>query len=135
MTATQNGGGGRALLGWLRGRRAMLARLTLLLLAIAVGSELWPSVPRQTELLLQLGPLAPRVRELRLAYLRDGDELHGLTLHYPENTGAPPTVRHEVELSSGSVQLLCELRLRDGSTRRLERQFEVPAAGTVTLQP
>ena len=112
--------------------RRLLSRLVLLVAVLVVALELWPRVPRDTDLEFALGPGHERVVELRVAYLVDGEELHGVAFDFP--AGAPDRVRHRVSLPAGEYQLKLELRSRGGRSRQLIRRLKTPVEGLVTIQ-
>jgi hypothetical protein len=104
--------------------------LTVLVLVVVV--ELWPSVPRDTDLEFQLGPGHGRIAELRIAYMQRGEELHGVSLRFDD--GAPESVRHTVSLPSGDYELRCELRDDRGTSRTLVRSLTTPVEGLVRIR-
>lgn len=111
--------------------RRLVARLVLAVGLVSIGSQLWPSWPRETELEFVLGPDHAHVVELRVEYLEHGEELHGVSFGFPE--GAPPIVRHRLKLPPGVLVLRCELRERDGGSRHLTRVLKAPAVGVVRI--
>lgn len=111
--------------------RVRLAKAALVLAVLGVAGELFGAYPREVDLALTLGPDHRLVRELRVAYVQDGQELHGVRLSYPD--GAPEQVRHRVRLGPGRYELRVELNAQ-GSGRRVEqRTLQVPTEGTVQL--
>ena len=121
----------RALLQRLVEHRRGLARLLLVAGALVVAEQLLPLWPRQAELELDLGERHGEVTELRLSYLMGGEELKGVSLHYAG--GAPSRVHHSVSLPSGQLELLCELRGRDGATTTHTQRLQMPAEGVLRV--
>jgi hypothetical protein len=111
--------------------RRRVARVLFGLGLCTVAWQLFPNVPRQTELEFSLGPAHQRVVELRVGFERGGEELHGISFGFPE--GAPRTLRHSVSLLAGDYLVRCELRERDGGSRLLTRRFRAPAEGVVRI--
>jgi hypothetical protein len=113
------------------GNRRNLARLVLVAAAAAVGLQVASYLPRETEIEIDLGSRHGDVEEVRLSYLRQGEALRGVSLRFPE--GAPPRVRHRVDLSPGRYRLAIELRQRGGATRTSHRILRLPADGTLRV--
>jgi hypothetical protein len=111
--------------------RRLVARLILGFGLIAVGRQLWPTWPHETELEFELGADHAQVVELRVAYLdrEQREELRGVSFGFPN--GAPAVVRHHLSLPAGKVVLRCELRERNGGSRRVTRTLKAPATGVV----
>lgn len=93
--------------------------------------ELWPSWPRETEVEFLLGGRHAQVVELRVAYSKDDQPLHGVTFSFPE--GAPPQVLHHLKLPAGTVFVHCELRVREGGALEVNRTVRTPAEGRVRI--
>lgn len=114
-------------------RRRKLAPAVLLLGVVVIGTELWSQVPQETDVEYVLGAGHADVVELRVGYLLEGEELHGVSFRYPE--GAPRVVRHEVSLPSGRYTVALEVRRRRGAgRRRVERSLQTPVDGVVRLK-
>ena len=111
--------------------RRRVARVVLVVAVLVVGLELWPSFPRDTELEYALGPGHGRIVELRVAYIQDGEEVHGVSFRW--DAGAPEAVRHSIKLPAGEFQLRCELRERGGDSRAVQRTLTTPAEGVVRI--
>ncbi|MGD8859308.1 MAG: hypothetical protein PVI30_04800 [Myxococcales bacterium] len=122
----------RRIAEWVARHRRVLSRGALTALVVAVVVELWPSVPRDTDLEFQLGPAHGRIAELRIAYMQRGEELHGVSLRF--DGGAPESVRHTVSLPSGDFELRCELRDESGTSRTLVRSLTTPTDGLVRIR-
>jgi hypothetical protein len=112
-------------------RRRRYAPLVLVLAVVVVGNELWSGMPRNTRLEYRLGPDHARVVEMRVVYVQDGEEIRGVSFHYPE--GAPPRVAHQLELPSGHYEVSLELTDRDGKAVRVTRALRTPAEGVVRV--
>jgi hypothetical protein len=110
--------------------RMRIAKGVALLFLFSVGGELLGAYPRDVELELDLGPEHAAIRELRVAYVQDGDELHGVRLTYPD--GAPERVRHRTKLGPGRYELRVEIgRTQGGPTRTESHSLQVPSEGTI----
>jgi hypothetical protein len=105
--------------------RRRLARFLLVGFVLVVSSQLWPSWPRETDVSFDLGHDHADVVELRVAYVRGDEELHGVSFSFPK--GAPGVVHHKVTLPAGDFELRCELRERAGGLRTLIRRMHAPA--------
>jgi hypothetical protein len=111
--------------------RQRLARLALVLVVLGVGGELVDAYPRPVDLLFVLGPDHASVRDLRVAYVQQGHELHVVQLRFA--AGAPGQVPHRVQLGPGRYELRVELGMAQGAPRLERRALEVPADGTVRV--
>jgi hypothetical protein len=121
----------RSLLAFVTRHQRRLARLVLVMGAAYAGLELWPSWPREAEIEFLLGTSHADVVELRVAYVKDEQALHGVTFTFPQ--GAPAQVRHRVTLPAGTFVAHCELFRRAGGPREVTRVFQVPTAGPVRI--
>ncbi len=95
-----------------------------------VGTTLFEAAPRETEIRYDLGPDHGRVVEVRLSYRHDGEEVKGARFTWPD--GAPPSLRHEVELVPGRYEVRAEL-VAPGEQRTIERALRVPSEGVVRI--
>jgi hypothetical protein len=111
--------------------RPGLARLVALGGVLAVGTVLAPRVPRQVDVELLLGPAHNEFTEVRVAYLQEGEEVHGVAFSFP--SGAPALVHHAVSLPAGDFEVRTELRRADGRSQASVRSLHAPAAGTVRI--
>jgi hypothetical protein len=111
--------------------RRRVARVLCSAGLLAVAWQLLPNVPRDTDLEFALGSGHERVVELRVAFERGGEELHGVRFAFPQ--GAPQTVRHTLRLPSGDYVVRCELRERGGDSHELRRTLKTPAEGVVRI--
>lgn len=108
------------------------ARLVLFGGVVYAALVLWPAWPRETEVEFALGPSHADVIELRVAYLQDGHELHGVAFSYPG--GAPAHVHHRVTLPSGTFVIRCELRVRSGGAHEMTHTLHTPADRRVQIR-
>ncbi|HEX7481694.1 MAG TPA: hypothetical protein VF331_28065 [Polyangiales bacterium] len=111
--------------------RPGLARLVALGGVLAVGTVLAPRVPREVKVELVLGPTHHDFTEVRIAYLQEGEELHGVAFTFP--AGAPERVRHTVSLPAGDFEVRAELRRPNGGSQASVGHLHAPAAGTVRI--
>ena len=119
------------LAAWFVKYRRRLSRLVLVAGALVVTTQIWPSWPRETDVEFALGQDHSDIVELRVAYLRGAEEVHGVSFNFPR--GAPGVVHHKVTLPEGDFQLRCELRERGGYSRLLIRHLHAPAKGAVRI--
>jgi hypothetical protein len=120
------------LLKWFSEHRQRVGRLLFVAGLCAVGLQVGPHLPRQTDLEFALGEQHQRVVELRVGFERAGEEMHGIRLGFPD--GAPATVRHRLSLPAGEYVVVCELRDRSGASRLFQRTFSAPADGVVRIE-
>jgi hypothetical protein len=112
--------------------RQRLARLTMLLGLIVVGLVLLPHVPRKVDVELELGRSHREIVEVRVTYVKDGEELHGVSFSFPH--GAPGQVRHSVSLPPGDFEVHTELRPSHGQSRGSVDKLHTPADGPVRIR-
>ena len=112
-------------------QRRRLALLVAVAALLTVGTQLWNSRPRWTEVRVALGSDHAGVVELDLRFVQDGDEMHGLRLSFPE--GAPRLVPCRIELGPGRYGVEVQLGWRDGRRQRLKRVLVVPAAAPLRI--
>ena len=111
--------------------RPRLARLVGLAGIAAIAMVLAPRIPRTVDVELVLGPSLRDFVEVRVAYLQEGEELHGVAFSFP--SGAPERVHHAVSLPAGDFEVRTELRRADGRSQASVRSLHAPAAGTVRI--
>lgn len=111
--------------------RRRLSRLTALLGAAVVGLVLLPHVPRKVDVEFELGPSHREIVEVRVAYVQDGEELHGVSFTFPD--GAPGQVHHTVSLPPGDFEVHTELRPSHGHARGSVEKLHSPADGPVHI--
>ena len=110
-------------------RRRLIA---LGLVPVAIGAYLFLA-PRysETEVVIDLGARATKVRELELHFLRDGSVVRDLTLPFPD--GAPSQVRHGLRLRNGAYQVAVRMRWSDGRESHVGRDFATDAPQPLDL--
>ena len=113
-------------------QRHRLSRLTLLLGVVVVGLVLLPHIPRTVDVEFELGPSHREIVEVRVAYVKDGEELHGVSFNFPD--GAPGAVRHSVSLPPGDFEVHTELRPSHGQSRGSVEKLHAPADGPVRIR-
>jgi hypothetical protein len=113
-------------------QRHRLSRLTLLLGVVVVGLVLLPHIPRTVDVEFELGPSHREIVEVRVAYVKDGEELHGVSFTFPD--GAPGAVRHSVSLPPGEFEVHTELRPSHGQSRGSVEKLHAPADGPVRIR-
>jgi len=122
----------RRLVRFVDRHRRRLATLAAVLGLGVLALTLWPAVPRETQLELVLGPEHAQVVEVRVAYVQQQEELHGVRLGFPQ--GAPAVVRHRVSLPSGRFEVRLHLLRRAGPALSFVRTLHTPADGVVRLR-
>lgn len=110
--------------------RRRVAPLVILVGLAVVGSTVFDAAPRETEIRYDLGPDHERVVEARIVYVKDGEEVKGARFTWPD--GAPPSLRHTVELPAGRYEIRADL-IEPGRQRRIVRALRVPADGLVRV--
>jgi hypothetical protein len=113
-------------------RRTYLSRAVLLAGGVVVALALFPHVPRDVDVELELGPNHQEIVEVRVAYVKDGEELHGVSFSFPG--GAPGQLRHSVSLPPGDFEVHTELRPNHGITLASVRKLHAPAEGLVKIR-
>ena len=114
---------------WFETHRRRLSRLIALIGVSVVGIALLPHVPRKVDVEFELGPSHREIVEVRVAYVQDGEELHGVSFNFPN--GAPGSVRHSVSLPAGDFEVHTELRPSHGQARGSVGKLHAPADGLV----
>jgi hypothetical protein len=112
--------------------RQRLSRLTALAGLAIVALVLFPHVPRTVDVEFELGPAHQQIVELRVAYVRAGEELHGVMLSFPK--GAPGTVHHSVSLPPGEFEVRAALRQAHGAMLASIGKLHAPAEGPVRIR-
>jgi hypothetical protein len=110
--------------------RKRLARFVLLIALLVVGGQVLQWVPRAVDIRYHLGPRHRDFTEARIAYMQQGHEIKGVRLRY--ESGAPESIRHQVDLSPGRYEIAVELRGPDAE-RTVRRALQVPADGVVRV--
>ncbi|HKP63173.1 MAG TPA: hypothetical protein VJV78_40830 [Polyangiales bacterium] len=111
--------------------RQRLSRLIGLLGVVVVGLVLLPHVPRKVDVEFELPPSHREIVEVRVAYVKDGEELHGVSFSFPD--GAPGQVRHSVSLPPGDFEVHTELRPSHGLAHGSVEKLHTPADGLVRI--
>ena len=102
----------RNLLARLQPHKRRIARFVGLVGVMIVASLLIRNSPREVKVELLLGPMHRQFTEVRVAYVQQGEELHGVAFTFPD--GAPGQLHHSVQLPAGEFEVHTELRPRDG---------------------
>ena len=97
-----------------------------------VAFGLFPHVPRKVDVEIDLPPTHREIVEVRVAYVQDGEELHGVSFNFPG--GAPGQVRHSVTLPPGDFEVHTELRQSHGFTLASVRKLHAPVEGLVKIR-
>ena len=92
---------------------------------------LFPHVPRKVDVEFELGPSHREIVEVRVAYLRDGEELQGVSFSFPD--GAPGRVRHSVSLPAGDFEVHTAVRPNHGQSRESVGKLHAPSDGLVKI--
>jgi hypothetical protein len=122
----------RAVRGIFDTHKQRLARLTALVGLLLVGLLVWRSAPQPVQIELDLGPAHQQFIELRVAYVKGGEELHGVDFSFPQ--GAPDRVRHLVRLPPGEFEVHTELRPAHGAWLASSEPLHTPSSGVVRIQ-
>jgi hypothetical protein len=117
---------------WFEAHRRSLSRVVALLGGVVVVLALFPHVPRKVDVEFELGPTHQEIVEVRVAYLQDGEELHGVSFSFPG--GAPGQLRHSVTLPPGDFEVHAELRPNRGLSSETVRKLHAPAEGVVKIR-
>ena len=112
-------------------QRQRLSRLIGLLGVVVVGLVLLPHVPRKVDVEFELPPSHREIVEVRVAYVKDGEELHGVSFSFPD--GAPGQVRHSVSLPPGDFEVHTELRPSHGLALASVEKLHTPVDGLVRI--
>lgn len=121
----------QSLLAHLRTHKKRLARLVGLAGMLLVASLLVRGAPSQVEVELMLGPLHQDFVEVRVAYLQQGEEVHGVAFAFPH--GAPGKLRHSVQLPAGDFEVHTQLRPEHGPVVASIGRLHAPSAGQVVI--
>jgi hypothetical protein len=113
-------------------QRARISRMVFFAGLVAVFLYLAPYVPRDTQIMLDLGARHAEVLSLDLTYSLGADDLRTATLTYPN--GAPRNVRHDVRLPVGDISLATRCTYRDGRALDQTRRFSTPADAAVHIE-
>jgi hypothetical protein len=122
----------RALRAIFEKHKSRLARLTALGGILVVASVLLRGAPRQVQVVLDLGPAHRDFVEVRMAYVQEGEELHGVAFTFPN--GAPASVRHAVSLPAGDFEVRTEVRPLHGAWLASIGRLHAPSDGPVRIR-
>jgi hypothetical protein len=122
----------RALRAIFKRHQDRLARLTAIAGILVVGSLVLRSAPRAVQVVFDLGPKHSEFVEVRVAYVQDGEELHGVAFSFPE--GAPLRVNHSVNLPAGDFEVHTELRPLHGEWLASIEHLHTPIDGPVRIR-
>jgi hypothetical protein len=111
--------------------RARIARLTAVAGVLTVGLLVSRELPRDVDVELMLGPKHAEIVEVRIGYLQDGEELHGVALSFPK--GAPARVHHKVSLPAGELEVHAEARSAHGLAAANVARLQNPAQGPLRI--
>jgi hypothetical protein len=122
----------RALRAIFEKHKSRLARMIALGGILVVASVLLRGTPRQVQVVLDLGPAHRDFVEVRMAYVQEGEELHGVDFSFPE--GAPSSVKHAVSLPAGDFEVRTELRPLHGAWLASVGKLHAPSEGPVRIR-
>lgn len=111
--------------------RRLISRLLVVAVVVAVGSEIAPHVPRDSDFEFALGPDHGDIVEIQVAYVRDGEVFHNVRFNYP--MGAPEVLVHRVSLPSGDYEVNVELVHTGDRVDHIVRRFVSPTEGRLRL--
>ena len=114
---------------WKAHRKRLAAIVAAIAIAV-IGGTLFDAWPREVEVSYSLGDDHGAVREARIAYLLEGEEVKGV--RFAEPTGFGPRLFHRVELMPGRYDVEATL-VGEGVARSVTRALEVPAEGLVRM--
>jgi hypothetical protein len=115
---------------WAILHRQRIARV-LLVAAVCFGAtKVWPGVPREHDLRIDLGPQHHEIMELQLEVRRDGQDLQGASFRFP--SGAPQSVDHHLTLPTGRYDVELKCRRASGTTS-VERVIDLSTEGVVRV--
>jgi hypothetical protein len=117
---------------WFEAHRRSLARVVAVCGGGVVVLGAFPHFPRKVDVEFELGPSHREIVEVRVAYVQDGEEVHGVSFSFPD--GAPGQVRHTVSLPPGDFEVHTELRPSHGQSRGNVERLHAPADGVVRFR-
>ena len=109
-----------------------LARFTALGGVLTLSFLLLPQLPRPLDVELLLGASHTQVVEVRVAYLRGGEEVQGVALAFPQ--GAPMRVHHSVKMTAGDLEVQAVARRADGTSLTGFARVHAPLDGTLEIR-
>ncbi|HET8936287.1 MAG TPA: hypothetical protein VFN67_22745 [Polyangiales bacterium] len=120
------------LLARLKPHKQRIARLIGLGGMLLVASLLIRGAPREVEVELMLGPQHRQFVEVRVAYVQQGEEVHGVAFSFPD--GAPGELHHSVQLPAGEFEVHTELRPLHGAVLASIGRLHAPNDGPVVIR-
>ena len=120
------------LLARLKPHKQRIARLIGLSGVLLVASLLIRGAPREVEVELMLGPAHRQFVAVRVAYVQQGEEIHGVAFSFPD--GAPGQLHHSVQLPAGEFEVHTELRPPHGPVLASIGRLHAPSDGRVVIQ-
>lgn len=120
------------LLARLKPHKQRIARLIGLAGVLLVASLLIRGTPREVEVELKLGPAHRQFVGVRVAYVQQGEEVHGVAFSFPD--GAPGLLHHSVKLPAGEFEVHTELRPPHGPVLASIGRLQAPSDGRVVIQ-
>jgi hypothetical protein len=99
---------------------------------LLVASLLIRGAPREVDVELKLGPQHSQFVEVRVAYVQQGEEVHGVAFSFPD--GAPGKLHHLVQLPAGEFEVHTELRPPRGPILGSIGRLQAPSDGPVVIQ-
>jgi hypothetical protein len=121
-----------SLLARVKPHKQRIARLVGLGGVLLVASQLLRAAPRDVEVDLKLGPAHRQFVEVRVAYVQQGEEVHGVAFKFPD--GAPGLLHHSVHLPAGEFEVHTELRPPHGRAIASIGRLQAPSDGPVVIQ-
>ena len=122
----------RNLLARLQPYKRKIARFVGLGGVLIVASLLLRNAPREVQVDLMLGPLHQQFTEVRVAYVQQGEEVHGVAFTFPD--GAPGQLHHSVQLPAGEFEVHTELRPLHGRALASIGRLHSPSDGRVVIR-
>jgi hypothetical protein len=122
----------RSLIEKLQPHKARIARLIGMGGVLIVASVLIRGAPRTVDVEIELGPLHRQFVELRIAYVHEGQELHGALFAFPN--GAPGSLKHSVQLPAGDFEVHTQLRPEHGKILASVGRLHAPSDGLVVIR-
>jgi hypothetical protein len=122
----------RVLQAFLRKHKHRFARPIVLGGMLLIASVLLRHAPRDVQVELDLGPAHQDFVEVRVAYLQEGEELHGVAFSFPD--GAPGSLRHSLKLPAGDFEVRTELRPSHGAVLASVGRLHAPSDGVVRIR-
>ena len=120
------------LLARLQPHKRRIARFVGYVGVLIVASLLIRNSPREVQVELMLGPQHRQFTEVRVAYVRQGEELHGVAFSFPQ--GAPGQLRHSVQLPAGEFEVHTELRPAHGHALASIGKLHAPSDERVVIR-